>query len=105
MTNHVLKVLLLLVGLTSALAAQDMGAMGVVSPATTKFGNMPGLPTCVTLSVLHGDPSKGPSTILLKFKPGCSIPWHWHTAGESLVMASGTASAQTKDGQPMTMKA
>jgi quercetin dioxygenase-like cupin family protein len=105
MINQVLKALLLLVGLTAALAAQDMGPMGVTSPATAKFGNMAGLPTCMTLAVLHGDPSKGPSTILLKFKPGCSVPWHWHTANESLVMASGTGSAQMKDGQPMTMKA
>jgi quercetin dioxygenase-like cupin family protein len=105
LNSRILNVLLLLVGFTSALAAQDMGQMGVVSPATSKFGNMAGLPTCMTLAVLHGDPSTGPSTILLKFTPGCSVPWHWHTANESLVMASGTGSAQMKDGQPMTMKA
>ena len=87
------------------IAAQDVGHMGVVSPATSKFGNMPGLPTCVTLSVLQGDPTKGPSTILLKFAPGCSIPWHWHTANEALVMVSGSGSAQMKDGQPLAMKA
>jgi quercetin dioxygenase-like cupin family protein len=96
--------LLLLVGLTSALAAQDMGPMGVVSPATSKFGNMPGLPTCMTLSVVRGDPSKGPSVILIKFAAGCSIPWHWHTANEQLVIASGTGAAQMKDGQPLPMK-
>src|SRR5271169_3707560 len=82
-----------------------MSAMGVMSPATSKFGNMAGLPTCMTLSVMHGDPSKGPSTILLKFKPGCSVPWHWHTANESLIMASGTGQAQMKDGKPLPMKA
>jgi quercetin dioxygenase-like cupin family protein len=105
LNKRILSVLLLLVGLTSALAAQDMSSMGVVSPATAKFGNMAGLPACMTLSVLHGDPSKGPSTILLKFKPGCSVPWHWHTANESLVLASGTGQAQMKDGKPMAMKA
>ena len=66
MDKRILSVLLLLVGLASLVAAQDMGAMGVVSPATSKFGNMAGLPTCMTLSVLHGDPSNGPSVILLK---------------------------------------
>ncbi len=79
--------------------------MGVVSPATTKFAGMAGLPSCVTLSVLHGDPTKGASVILLKFAPGCSIPWHWHTADETLIMVSGTGSAQMKDGTPMAMKA
>lgn len=105
MDKRILSVLFLLIGLTSALAAQDMGAMGVVSPSTSKFGSMPGLPTCVTLSVLHGDPTKGASVILLKFAPGCSIPWHWHTAGETLIMVSGSGSAQMKDGTPMAMKA
>ena len=105
MDKRILSVLLLSFGLTCLTAAQDMGAMGVASPATSKFGPMPGLPACMTLSVLHGDPSKGPSVILIKFAAGCAIPWHWHTANEQLVMASGTGSAQMKDGKPMAMKA
>ena len=105
MDKRILRVLEVLVGLTSVVAAQDMGPMGVMSPATNKFANMAGLPSCLTLSVLHGDPNKGPSTILLKFKPGCSVPWHWHTANETLVMVSGSGNAQMKDGKPMAMKA
>ena len=105
MDKRILGVLFLFLGLPSWIAAQDMGPMGVVSPATSKFANMAGLPSCMTSSVLHGDPSKGPSTILLKFTPGCSVPWHWHTANETLVMVSGSGSAQMKDGQPMAMKA
>jgi quercetin dioxygenase-like cupin family protein len=82
-----------------------MGSMGVVSPEKAKFANLPGLPTCMTAAVLHGDPTKGPSTLLLKFTPGCSVPWHWHTANEALILASGKAQAQMKDGQPLPMKA
>jgi quercetin dioxygenase-like cupin family protein len=103
--KRILSILALLVGLTSLVAAQDMRHMGVVSPTTSKFGNMAGLPACMTLSVLHGDPTKGASVILLKFAPGCSVPWHWHTANEALVLVSGTGSAQMKDGQPLPMKA
>ena len=105
MNTRILCVLLLLVALTSLLAAQDTSAMGVASPAKSKFVNLPGLPTCMTVSVLHGDPSKGPATLLLKFTPGCSVPWHWHTAAENLILASGAGTAQMKDGQPMAMKA
>jgi quercetin dioxygenase-like cupin family protein len=103
--KRIFCVLLLVVGLAPFVAAQDAGSMGVVTPSTSKFANMAALPSCMTLSVLHGDPSKGPSTILLKFKPGCSVPWHWHTANESLVLASGAGIAQMKDGKPMSMKA
>jgi quercetin dioxygenase-like cupin family protein len=101
--KRIFSVLLLLVGLTSFVWAQDM-SMGVTSPATSKFGNMAGLPTCMTLSVVRGDPSKGPSVILIKFAAGCVIPWHWHTANEQLVIASGTGLAQMKDGKPLPMK-
>jgi quercetin dioxygenase-like cupin family protein len=105
LSKRILGLLLLLIGLASLLASQDTGAMGVASPAKSKFVNLPGLPTCMRVAVLHGDPSKGPATLLLKFAPGCSIPWHWHTAAENLILASGAATAQMKDGQPMTMKA
>ena len=57
----------------------------------------------MTLSVQRGDPSKGPSVILLKFKPGCVVPWHWHTAAEQLIVISGTGKAQMKDGQPTSV--
>jgi quercetin dioxygenase-like cupin family protein len=103
--KRILGLLVLMVALTTLVAAQEMDHMGVVSPSTSKFGNMAGLPACLTLSVLHGDPTKGPSTILLKFAPGCSVPWHWHTANETLVIVSGKGSAEMKNGTPMAMKA
>lgn len=105
MNKFFLRVLLLLLAFTPLMIAQDTGAMGVVSPSTSKFVNLPGLPTCMTVSVLRGDPTKGPSTLLLKFTPGCRVPWHWHTANESLVLVNGTGEAQMKNGQSMAMKA
>ena len=100
--RNVLTATALLIALTGLAIAQDQ--MGVLSPAKSKFANLPGLPTCMTVSVLHGDPTKGASTLLLRFTPGCAVPWHWHTADETLVMASGTGEAQMKDGKPMAMK-
>jgi quercetin dioxygenase-like cupin family protein len=96
---------LLLCGLTGSLLAQgaDTGGMTYASAATSKFGNMPGLPECMTLAVQRGDPSKGPSVILIRFKAGCVVPWHWHTANEALIMVSGSGKAEMKDGKPMPM--
>ena len=95
--------LLLLLGLASLSVAQDADTMTYAAAATSKFTNMAVLPECMTLSVQHGDPSKGPSVILLKFKAGCVVPWHWHTASEQLIVVSGTGKAQMKDGQPTTV--
>jgi quercetin dioxygenase-like cupin family protein len=71
--------------------------------ATSKFVNLPGLPTCATASVQNGDPSQGSSVILAKTAAGCKIPWHWHTASEQLMFVSGSAKAEMKDGSPVML--
>lgn len=76
--------------------------MAYKAAATTKFGNHPALPACVTIAVQDGDPGKDHSIILLKFKPGCVIPWHWHTPNERLIIVSGSGKADMK-GMPATM--
>jgi len=73
--------------------------------AQAKLVTFPGFPTCATGAVVNGDPAKGPSIILSKVAPGCSVPWHWHTPNEHLMIVSGVATAQMKDGQPVTLRA
>jgi quercetin dioxygenase-like cupin family protein len=73
--------------------------------ATTKFANFPGLPTCMTGAVQSGDPSSGGSVILVKAATGCTVPWHWHTPTEQLMIVSGRAKAEMKDGSPVTVHA
>lgn len=85
---------------TALLVAQADNGMAYGTPSKSKFVNMPNLPNCVKVAVERGDPSKGPSVLLLKFEPGCTIPWHWHTAGETLIIVKGTGTMQMKDGQP-----
>ena len=84
-----------LAGIALSSMAQDKP--GVTTAAGSKFGNLPGLPTCMTLSVQRGDPTKGPAVILIKMTPGCKVPWHWHTAGESLMMVSGKGKIEMRE--------
>jgi quercetin dioxygenase-like cupin family protein len=44
---------------------------------------------CLSSAVESGDPSKGPSTIILKAPANCVIPWHYHTAEEQLIVIQG----------------
>jgi len=96
--NTVRKVLTI-AGLTVCAAlsglAQEEGK--VVTAQASKFVNLPGLPTCATASVQRGDPTKGGAVLLAKLKAGCTVPWHWHTAAESLMIVSGIAKVQMKD--------
>jgi len=73
--------------------------------AELKFVAFPGLPSCAVNAVLSGDPAKGPSIILGKIAAGCTVPWHWHTPTEQLMMVSGTARVETKDAKPFVLKA
>jgi len=75
--------------------AQEEGK--VTTAQASKFANLPGLPTCATASVQRGDPAKGSAVFLARLKAGCTVPWHWHTGAENLMMVSGVAKVQMKD--------
>lgn len=72
--------------------------------AEMTFRAFPGMPTCAPGSVPSGDPTKGASIILAKVAAGCSIPWHWHTPNEHLMMVSGVGHLEMKDGKPLTLR-
>jgi quercetin dioxygenase-like cupin family protein len=93
--------LVLVLACSSVLLAQSDNGMAYGTPSKSKFVNMPNIPDCAKIAVERGDPAKGPSVLLLKLEPGCTIPWHWHTAGETLIIVKGKGQMQMKDGQPM----
>ena len=78
--------------------------MAYKAAATTTFGNHPALPTCSTIAVQDGDPTQGPSVIMIKAEAGCVIPWHWHTPNERLIIVSGSAKGEMKDMKPLMLK-
>jgi quercetin dioxygenase-like cupin family protein len=85
--------------------AQNSSQPNYVAVATTKFTVFPGIPECAQGTVQQGDPGKGNAVLLLKARPGCLIPWHWHTPSERLMMISGNAKVEMKDGSPATLRA
>jgi len=95
---------LLIVFVSYSAQAQAPGQATAQNVAEMKFSQFPGMPECATGSVQSGDPAKGPSIIFAKSTPGCSFPWHWHTSNEHLMMVSGVARAEMKDGKPMTLR-
>lgn len=90
---------------TISVAAQDSDKSAYVAGATSKFTNFPGVPECFMGSVQQGDPSNGDAILLLKGKSGCVIPWHWHSPTERVMMVSGRAKLEMKDGSPATLRA
>jgi len=103
MSLRVMWALCFLLFCSANLFSQD-DQMVFAAAATGKFANLPGLPTCASAAVQNGDPSKGPAVLLMKASAGCTIPWHWHTAGENLMMVSGRAKAEMKGGKTVDLK-
>ena len=90
--------------LAGAAQAQEMSGQPT-NMAGMKFVTVPPAPTCAKAAVASGDPTKGPSVLLLKAATGCVIPWHWHTPNENVMIVSGVASLQMKGGKPVTLTA
>jgi quercetin dioxygenase-like cupin family protein len=70
-----------------------------------KFEPIPGTPACLTGTALAGDPGKGPALLQAKFASGCTVPWHWHTPDEHVMMVSGVGRMEMKDEKPVTLRA
>ncbi len=89
---------LLAVALLAPLVAQSQDQMSYAAMASSKFMTLPMLPACMSISAQRGDPMKGAAVLLIKFKSGCVVPWHWHSANENLMMVSGKGKAEMKSG-------
>src|SRR5438876_5838814 len=55
------------------------GEMIAVSPQALKFATPTGLPNSAKPAALRGDPTKGPSVMVLRTFADCPISWRWHT--------------------------
>ena len=85
--------------MTATAVAQQTDKPVVQNTSPSQFQKNPGLPDCLTLAVERGDPSNGPSILLVKGTRGCSAPWHFHSPNEQLMMVSGTGRVEMK-GEP-----
>ena len=47
---------------------------------------------CLVDVVENGDPNTGPSTFIMKARPNCVVPAHYHTAEEQLLVVQGEVS-------------
>jgi len=102
-----MRTLLMLLAAVAALGAsvpthaEDTDQMVTLNPQTLKFTPIPDMPGCASAAILRGNPRWGPAWVLLKLASGCRVPWHWHTANETLLVISGRGMVEMKDGPPL----
>ena len=83
--------------------AEDTDVPKAVNPQTWKFLPIPDMPSCASAAIVRGNPRNGPAWVLLKLASGCRVPWHWHTANETLMVISGRGTLAMKDGPPLAI--
>ena len=81
----------------ASLQATAQSAMVLKSPASTQYGSSPVLPACATIAVQDGNPATGPAVFSLKITGHCTIPWHWHSGNERLIILHGSPKLEMKD--------
>lgn len=82
-------------------AAVEDAAMGTIkSLSSVRFSPDKDV-KCLSSALETGDPTRGPSTFILKAPLGCVVPWHYHTAEEQLIIISGRVLAEMP-GHPST---
>jgi quercetin dioxygenase-like cupin family protein len=59
---------------------------------------------CLSGATVRGDPAKGPSTGVYRVTKECTIPMHWHSSAESLVMISGVGTVTMKGRNPVKLQ-
>lgn len=96
--------LLLLLGLHVPFAlaqspAPEQALTWTANDARLKWGPCPAfLPKGCAIAVLHGDPAKDNLDVFFKVPGKSTIPLHWHTSAERMVLVSGELHV-TYDGQ------
>ena len=72
------------------LSAQEPPLSWTAKDAKLKWGPCPPfLPKGCEIAVLHGDPAKSNVDVFFKVPAGSTIPRHWHTSAERMVLVSG----------------
>jgi mannose-6-phosphate isomerase-like protein (cupin superfamily) len=80
--------------------AQEPALAFSINDAQLNWGPCPDfIPEGCEIAVLHGDPGKNNSDIFFKVPANFTVPHHWHTSAERMVLVSGELEI-VYDGQP-----
>ena len=83
--------------------AQEQALTRTASDAQLTWGPCPPfLPKGCGIAVLHGDPAKDNVDVFLKVPAKSTLPLHWHTSAERMVLVAGELHV-TYEGQKTTV--
>lgn len=75
-----------------------------IADAQLKWGPCPDfIPQGCEIAVLHGDPAKANADVFFKVPADFTIPPHWHTSPERMVLVSGELQVMYDGQEPTTL--
>jgi quercetin dioxygenase-like cupin family protein len=84
--------------------AQEPALASTFKDAELKWGPCPAfIPEGCQIAVLHGDPAKENADVFFKVPANFTIPEHWHTSAERMVLVSGTLDVTYQGQKTMTL--
>lgn len=86
-------------------APKEMSVTSTFKDAQLKWAPCPPfIPAGCKIAVLHGDPAKGNVDVFFKVPANFTIPEHWHTSAERMVLVSGELQVKYDGQDPVTLK-
>jgi mannose-6-phosphate isomerase-like protein (cupin superfamily) len=85
--------------------AQEPALAFSINDAQLNWGPCPDfIPEGCEIAVLHGDPGKNNSDIFFKVPANFTVPHHWHTSAERMVLVSGELEVVYDGQQPVVLQ-
>ena len=88
-----------------AVQAQESALARTAQDPQLEWGPCPEfLPKGCAIAVLHGDPAKNNADIFFRVPANSTIPLHWHTSAERMVLVSGELQVSYAGQDPIVLR-
>ena len=95
----------LALGAAAGSTAGEAAIASSAADAKLQWGPCPPfIPKGCEIAVLHGDPAKENADIFFKVPANFTVPDHWHTSAERIVLVSGEMTVTYQGQQPVILK-
>jgi quercetin dioxygenase-like cupin family protein len=97
---------MIVAGLAVPASAEESAFIRTADSSQLEWGPCPPfMPVGCSLAVLHGDPAKPAADVFFKLPAGTTVPFHWHSSEERMILVSGEIEAVYEGQDPVVMKA
>lgn len=96
---------LIIVGLAVPASAGESAFIRTAASPELEWGPCPAfMPAGCSIAVLHGNPAEPSADVFFRLSPGATVPLHWHSSAERMVLVAGELEVAYAGQEPVVMK-